>query len=255
MKVNDGHSLYLETLSELGVVGLRAACSSRSARCWSAALMRLGGPERHAHGALVAGGAMLALHAGVDWDWEMPALFVWLFGAGGVVLAARARRGSASSAARRASSRALAVLVLAITPALFALSQPPLDRAVRRVRSGATAATAIDAALDATERFGTRPEPWQILGYCDARLGQYELARRAMDAARARDPDNWQLAYGQAIVYGVSGLDPRPYAARGAAAEPARRPCRARSCATCAARRRRPAGARSTRRAAIPFEY
>ena len=61
-----------------------------------------------------------------------------------------------------------------------------------------------------------------VLGYCDARLGQFELARRAMDAARARDPDNWQYAYGQAIVYGVSGCDPRPYAARGAAPEPAR---------------------------------
>ena len=47
-----------------------------------------------------------------------------------------------------------------------------------------------------------------MLGYCDARLGQYALARRAMDAARARDPNNWQYAYGQAIVYGVSGLRP-----------------------------------------------
>ena len=52
-----------------------------------------------------------------------------------------------------------------------------------------------------------------VLGYCDARAGQYKLARRAMDAARRRDPGNWQLAYGQAIVYGVSGLDPRPHAA------------------------------------------
>ncbi len=51
-----------------------------------------------------------------------------------------------------------------------------------------------------------------VLGYCDARYGQYALARRAMDAARSRDPSNWQYAYGQAIVYGVSGLDARPYA-------------------------------------------
>jgi hypothetical protein len=35
-----------------------------------------------------------------------------------------------------------------------------------------------------------------------------------MDAAQARDPDNWQIVYGQAIVYGVSGLDARPYARR-----------------------------------------
>jgi cytochrome c-type biogenesis protein CcmH/NrfG len=107
---------------------------------------------------------------------------------------------------------ALAVLVLAMTPALFAYSQGPLDRAVDAFADGRDCKTAIDAALTATERFGTRPEPWMVLGYCDARYGQYALARRAMDAARSRDPDNWQYAYGQAIVYGVSGRDPRPYA-------------------------------------------
>jgi O-antigen ligase/polysaccharide polymerase Wzy-like membrane protein len=234
VKVNDGHSLYLETLSELGVVGLVLLLVALGT-ILGAGIARLGGPERHAHGVFVAAGTMLALHAAIDWDWEMPALFVWLFGAGGVALAAReARRVAASETRLVAASEAqrvgasdarlgelgrvprvaaaLAVLLLAGTPALFAYSQPPLDRAVSAF-ARRDCPTAIDAALTATERFGTRPEPWQVLGYCDARLGQYELARRAMDAARSRDPDNWQLAYGQAIVYGVSGLDARPYAA------------------------------------------
>ena len=172
---------------------------------------RLGGPERHAHGAFLAAGVMLLAHAAIDWDWEMPALFVWFFGAGGVVLAAReARLGVLGRTPRLVA--ALAVLLLALTPALFAYSQAPLDRAVTAF-SRRDCGVAIDAALSATERFGTRPEPWMVLGYCDARLGQFELARRAMDAARARDPNNWQYAYGQAIVYGVSGRDPRPYAA------------------------------------------
>ena len=92
MKVVDGHSLYLETLSELGVVGLVLVLVAIGT-ILVAGLLRLGGPERHAHGALVAAGTMLALHAGVDWDWEMPVLFVWLFGAGGVVLASRRRHG------------------------------------------------------------------------------------------------------------------------------------------------------------------
>ncbi len=136
------------------------------------------------------------------------------------------------------------MLVLAITPALFALSQPSLDRAVQAF-ARRDCRTAIDAALNATERFGTRPEPWQILGYCDARLGQYALARRAMDAARSRDPNNWQLAYGQAIVYGVSGLDPRPYAAEALRLNPLD-PRRAGAGARPAgAQRRRPAGVMS----------
>jgi hypothetical protein len=209
VRMNDGHSLYLETLSELGVVGL-ALIVVVLGTLLVGGLRRLGGPERHAHAMFVAGGAMLCLHAGVDWDWEMPALFVWFFGAGGVVLAARrGRLGEFGRTPRIAAS--IAVLVVAITPGLIGLSQLSLNRAADAfaVRD---CPTAIDAALTATERFGTRPEPWRILGYCDARLGDYALARRAMDAARDRDPNNWQLAYGQAIVYGVSGLDPLPYA-------------------------------------------
>src|SRR4051794_638857 len=92
VRVNDGHSLYLETLSELGVVGL-ALLVVALGTLLIGGLLRLAGPERHAFAAFVAGGGMLCLHAGVDWDWEMPALFVWFFGAGGGGLPARAPPG------------------------------------------------------------------------------------------------------------------------------------------------------------------
>jgi O-antigen ligase len=68
----DAHSLYLETAAELGLIGLAllaafaggvAVCARRLAR---------------ADPALAAGPcaalAALALHAGIDWDWELPAL-------------------------------------------------------------------------------------------------------------------------------------------------------------------------------------
>jgi hypothetical protein len=209
VKVNDGHSLYLETMSEMGIVGLILLLTALGTPLVMG-VVRLRGEERHAHGAFVAAGTMLAIHAGIDWDWEMPALFVWLFGAGGVVLAARTPRLGTLGRMPRVAA-ALAVLVLAMTPALFAYSQGPLDRSINAF-ADRDCDVAINDALTATERFGTRPEPWMVLGYCDARLGQYALARRAMNAARERDPNNWQYAYGQAIVYGVSGLDPRPYA-------------------------------------------
>jgi hypothetical protein len=208
-KVIDGHSLYFETLSELGIVGLVLLLVVLGTVLVGAA-WRLRGQERHAHGLVLAGGVMLAVHAGIDWDWEMPALFVWFFGAGGVVLASRtARLGELGRAPRIVA--ALAVLLLAITPALMWWSQGPLDDA-GAAWNGRDCPTAIDRALTATERFGTRPEPWVLLAYCDTRLGDYTLAKRAADAARSRDPDNWQMAYAQAIVYGVSGADPRPYA-------------------------------------------
>ncbi len=250
IKVNDGHSLYLEVLSELGIVGLVLLLTALATPLVVGAA-RLGGPERHAHGAFLAAGVMLLAHAAIDWDWEMPVLFVWFFGAGGVVLAAReARLGEIGRTPRIVA--ALAVLVLALTPALFAYSQGPLDRALNAF-ARRDCDVAIDAALSATERFGTRPEPWMVLGYCDARVGQFELARRAMDAARRRDPDNWQYAYGQAIVYGVSGRDPRPYAEAALRLNPldplARTLVRDLRAAKTEARRRE-----VTRRAGIPLE-
>jgi O-antigen ligase/polysaccharide polymerase Wzy-like membrane protein len=252
VQMNDGHSLYLETLSELDVPGLLLVVLVLGTLL-AGGLRRLGGPERHAHGAFVAAGAMLALHAGVDWDWEMPALFVWLFGAGGVALAARegsVRWGEIGRTPRIVA--ALAVLVLALTPALMWLSQGPLERAASAFQRN-DCATAIDASLDAIGRFGVRPEPWEVLGYCDARLGQYTLATRAMNAAHARDPHNWQYAYGQAIVDGVSGRDPRPAAREALRLNPleplARTLVQSLDRAKTPARRREVA-----RRAGIPFE-
>jgi hypothetical protein len=213
LQITDGHSLYLETLSELGVPGLVLVVLALGTLL-AGGVMRLRGPERHAAGAMLAGGTMLAIHAGVDWDWEMPALFVWLFGAGGVALAAREgaeRVGSLGRTTRVVA--ALAVIVLAITPWLIWRSQGPLERAQDAFAAGDCPA-AIDAALTATERFGVRPEPWEVLAYCDARAGQDALATRAMDAAHARDPRNWRYVYGQAIMAGVSGRDPRPLAAQ-----------------------------------------
>jgi hypothetical protein len=248
----DGHSLYLETLSEMGVPGLVFVVVAL-ATLLGGGLRRLRGPERHAYGAFVAAGAMLVVHAGIDWDWEMPALFVWFFGAGGVALAAREGERPAWELGRVPRVAAgLAVLVLAITPWLILRSQGPLLRAQREFAAGDCPA-AIGSALTATERFGVRPEPWEVLGYCDARAGQYALATRAMDAAHARDPQNWEYVYGQAIVAGVAGRDPRPFAARALRLNPleplARTLVRDLRRARTAARRRE-----VTRRAGIPMQ-
>jgi hypothetical protein len=60
----DAHSLYLETAAELGLVGLLLLAIAIAGVVVSAR------PEA----GLVAALALYAVHAGVDWDWEMPAL-------------------------------------------------------------------------------------------------------------------------------------------------------------------------------------
>ena len=66
--VRDAHSLYLETAVELGLAGL-LALGLLIAGCVLAAV-RAGPPAAGAIAALAA----FALHAGLDWDWELPAL-------------------------------------------------------------------------------------------------------------------------------------------------------------------------------------
>jgi hypothetical protein len=207
VKVLDAHSLYLETLSELGWPGMLFLGVALLVPM-GFAVVRMWGPERHAHAAFVAAGFALLLHASLDWDWEMPALFVWFFGASGVVLAAPPRERAVGGAGRLTRIVAgLACLGLALTPFAVARSQDGLDRSIHALRRG-DCKTAVDAALDSIDALSARAEPFEVLGYCDARFGRNDLAIRAMRSARARDPDGWEYAYGLAVTQALAGQDP-----------------------------------------------
>jgi hypothetical protein len=65
--VRDAHSLYIETAAELGVVGLLALVA------FGAGIVSMARRSPAAAGAIAALAAF-AIHAGLDWDWEMPAL-------------------------------------------------------------------------------------------------------------------------------------------------------------------------------------
>jgi O-Antigen ligase len=209
-RVVDGHSLYLETAAELGVVGLVLAGPAR----------RLRGADRHAAAAVLAAGGALLVHAGIDWDWEMPALFAWLF------MAAGAAHALPAGAARRAAPgrlvrvlAGLACLLLAVTPLLVTVSQARLQTAGRAFARG-DCAGAVDASLGSLDVLRVRPEPFELIGYCDIRAGRPDLALAAMEAARERDPDAWQYAYGGAVARAAAGRDPRPAIAEAARLNP-----------------------------------
>jgi O-antigen ligase len=66
----DAHSLYLETPAELGLVGLALLVAILGGIVACAVRARALDPTLAA-GPIAVGGAWL-VHAGLDWDWEMP---------------------------------------------------------------------------------------------------------------------------------------------------------------------------------------
>lgn len=89
--VRDAHSLYLETLAELGIVGFLllllvfggVAAGARAAHRRDPALAA--GPIA----ALVA----FALHTGIDWDWELPALTLVALSLAGLLVSSSSQTG------------------------------------------------------------------------------------------------------------------------------------------------------------------
>ena len=89
--VQDAHSLYLETLAELGVIGLALLLWLLAVPVLAAARIRDKPFVAGAFGAYVA----YAAHTAVDWDWELPAVtFAGVFCGALLVVAARSERGA-----------------------------------------------------------------------------------------------------------------------------------------------------------------
>jgi O-Antigen ligase len=210
--VRDGHSLYIEVLDELGIAGLLLVVALvGSVLVGIAARMRK--ENRSLYAAIFAAGLAWALQAGVDWMWEMPAVTFWFFALGGATLAAResARAETVAHAGRNNAIVALGWMALAVTPVLLALSQHQYDNMTRAFVNG-DCTTATSKARSAISTLSVRPEPYEILGYCDLDRGSSVQAVDALRKAVKRDPDYWEYHYGLATAQGAAGLDPRPAA-------------------------------------------
>jgi O-antigen ligase/polysaccharide polymerase Wzy-like membrane protein len=221
--VQNAHSLYLEVLGEFGIVGL-ALLVAAIGLILGAFAYRARGPDRALFAALLAAGLVWAIHAGVDWDWQMPAVDLWFFALGGAALARslRWRRRRSSNELKRTLLRAggaVACLCLVVVPAQVAISQARLNSAISAMKAGhcATAQAEADSALSAVSQ---RPAPYAVIAYCDIRRGRYGSATVALRRALQRDPGNWELYYGLAVSRAGVGLDPRPAARKAAELNP-----------------------------------
>ena len=98
----DAHSLPVQTLAELGIIGLALLAAFLAALGWAAREAYRVAPAMAV--GPIAGAATYFVHSPLDWDWQMPALTLVALGLAGVILAlAESAAGQRTSGPRDAS--------------------------------------------------------------------------------------------------------------------------------------------------------
>jgi O-antigen ligase len=191
--MEDAHSLYLETLTELGVVGLVLLLGVLAVPLVAARRV-LGSAYVPA---LVATYVALLVHAAVDWDWEMPVVIVTALACGASIVA-EAR--GASVALRRGARLvgASAAIGLVGCTLILLTANRDLKDAATAVRTGS--AEFESRARDAQRWAPWSPDPPRWLASVQLERGNRPAARRLLRAALDRDSTDWSLWLEMAVA-------------------------------------------------------
>lgn len=189
-RVRDAHSLYVETLSELGIVGLILVLGMLAVP-----FLALRRARRFRLAPAVIGAyAAYVVHTGVDWDWELPAVtLVGLLCGATLVLAARdgEARGLGTPARWGIGAASVAAALFAgftlVGNTALAQSGTALSRGdITRAESDARRARTF---------LPWSPAPWDALGKAQARDGATQDAQASFRKAISIEPGDWQLWY------------------------------------------------------------
>ncbi len=196
--VRDAHSLYVETLGELGLVGLVLLVGVLAGGLVTAALriFAAAGDERSAAAALAALLLAYVFEAGIDWMWEFTVASVVAFAALGLVTGPATLPGD--SAAPRVRRVPLRVATFAAAMLLLLLQTPPLlAELVIRDSEAAAERGDLGEALNGAEAASSLA-PWAAsprlqLALVQELTGSIEEARKSIVEAVERDPVDWRL--------------------------------------------------------------
>jgi O-antigen ligase len=182
----EAHNLYLETLAELGPAGLLLL---------AATLLVPFLALRRAPGPLAAGAACAYLaflvHAGVDWDWELPAVTVaGLLCGGSVIVAAGGSYVTLGRAWRNVAFAALGVLA-AFTAAAF-LGNSAVQASEEASARG-NLAHAEERARAAVHWTPWSSTAWRVKGETELAMRNRPAARRSILNGLHKDPRDWRL--------------------------------------------------------------
>ena len=191
----DAHNLSLETLAELGPVGLALLLGTLALP-----LLALPTARRFA-GAPAAVGAFAAylVHAGVDWDWEVPAVTVPAIFCAAVLLAwSRPDEPPWLTGRRRGVTLALLAPLAAV-----ALVGHVGNRAAAASIAATEAGDPARGVAEAKRAAAWAPwseEAWQLRGEAQQQLGEEEAARRSLARALEKNPESWSVWFDLAVA-------------------------------------------------------
>ncbi len=175
--VLDAHSLYLETLAELGPVGLLLLALALAAP--------LAAPRLRWTPVALAPYAAFLLHAAQDWDWELPAVTVAALACGSALVVP-------PTGARLPKLAVIAPLVLCFVALVAYAGNRVLAEALVAADRGEFS-TSADRARTAHRLQPWSAEPWRLLGEAELAAGGDEAARRSFRRGLEQNPYSWEL--------------------------------------------------------------
>jgi len=214
MFIRDAHSLYAETLGELGIIGFLLLVASFLVALVTllSRTRRTAGQDRALLAAFGAAFVGFAVGAGVDWIWELTA--VSLVGIACLGLLMGPASSPESDKGEQPSSRRLritgrAVLALAAFAAVASQAIALISETELRASYSASArGDAVEAIESAQRAWALQPwaasPPLQVALVAE-RAGELEVARVWIDAAVERDRSDWRLWLVKARLETLSG--------------------------------------------------
>ena len=207
--VKDAHSLYLQSLGELGAIGLllTLGLAIGGTSVGVVRTLRGSGEERVTLAALTASFAAFSVAAGIDWMWQLTAVTVFalillalLSGAAGSTRNSLKVVDKNGARPGRRWRFGLGVTALVGVWLLICAQGVPLLAALRIKGSEVAAdrgdtAAAVRAAIDARNLQPWASSPYWQLALVYEREGLNAAARKSIKSAIKRDPQNWQLWY------------------------------------------------------------
>jgi hypothetical protein len=191
----DAHNLYLETLAELGPVGLALLLGTLALP-----LLALPSARRFAYAPAAVGAfAAYLVHAGVDWDWEVPAVTVPAIFCAAVLLA-RSRPDEPPWLTGRRRALTLALLApLAVVALVGHVGNRAASASIAATEAGDPARGLAEAKRAITWAPWSE-EAWQLKGEAELELGDQNAARRSLERGLRRNPDSWSAWFDLAVA-------------------------------------------------------